>query len=314
MDLIKKVLVRFSLVLVIVFIVSGCQQKSQPSVDGSKIREFANALYNRQLYHQAIEEYKYYLANFGLEEDESANINYIIGDIYFERMRDYENALTYYLKIRHLYPESSLQEEVSKKVVECLERLERSADAQQALEEAALLDPSQARPRRPGAVIARIGKREITMGDLEHEINQLPPYMKSQITNKGKKIEFLKQYIATELLYDTAKRKGLEKDKDVIEAAFQAKKNFMVQKLLEEEISQNVSIHDSDVELYYKAHKEKYAKKDEDGKIIEIKPLDEVKTQVMQDLIRERQQEAYDQLVQRMMRAEAVEIYEDRLE
>lgn len=312
MESLKNFLLTFS--FAVVLIGAGCQQQSEPKTDGSKIREFANVLYNRQLYHQAIDEYKYYLANFDLKDDEQANINYVIGDIYFERVRDYENALTYYLKVRHLYPESSLQEAVSKKIVECLERLQRSADAQQALEEAALLDQSQVKTHRPGAVIAKIGKRQITMGDLEHEINQLPQYMKSQITDKSKKVEFLKQYIATELLYDTAKRKGLDKDKDVIDAVFQAKKNFMVQKLLEEEISQEVNIRDSDVELYYKANKEKYAKKDKDGKIIEMRSLDEVKSQVMQDLIRKRQQEAYDQLVQRMMRAEAVEIYENRLQ
>lgn len=308
----KRVMLQFFLWSIL--FVFACQQKSEPKLDGSKIREFANTLYNRQLYTQAIEQYDYYLTNYNLDEDESANINYIIGDIYFERIRDYENALTYYLKVKHFYPESPLKDEVNKKIVVCLERLERSADAQQALEEAALLDVSQAKPNRPGAVIAKIGKRKITMGDLEHEINQLPPYVKSQISGKSKKIEFLKQYIATELLYDTAKRKGLDKDKGVVEAAFQAKKNFMVQKLLEEEISQNVNIRDSDVELYYKAHKEKYAKKDEEGKIVEIKPLEEVKTRVMQDLIRERQKEVYDQLVQRMMRAEAVVIYEDKLQ
>jgi tetratricopeptide (TPR) repeat protein len=308
----KRVMLPFFLWSVLA--VFACQQKSEPKLDGSKIREFANALYNRQLYTQAIEQYNYYLTHYNLDDDESANINYIIGDIYFERIRDYENALAHYLKVKHLYPESPLRDEVNKKIVESLERLERSADAQQALEEAALLDVSQAKPKRPGAVIAKIGKRKITMGDLEHEINQLPPYVKSQISDKSKKIEFLKQYIATELLYDTAKRKGLDKDKEVLEAAFQAKKNFMVQKLLEEEISQNVNIRDSDVELYYKANKEKYAKKDEEGKIVEIKPFEEVKTQVMRDLIRERQKEVYDQLVQRMMRAEAVVIYEDKLQ
>ena len=313
MLLIKRIFLQCLLTPFIVILL-GCQQQSEPKLEGSKLREFANALYNQQLYHQAIQQYNYYLTNYDLDEEQSANIDYIIGDIYFERIRDYENALTYYLKVKHLYPESPLQKEVSKKIVTCLERLERSADAQQALEEAALLDLSQAKSKRPGAVIARIGKREITTGDLEHEINQLPPYMKSQVSGKSKKIEFLKQYIATELLYDTAKRKGLEKDKEVIAAAFQAKKNLMVQKLLEEEISQNLNVRDSDFELYYQANKEKYAEKDEEGEIVEIKSFDEVKSKVMQDLIRKRQQEAYDQLVQRMMRAEAVEIYQDKLQ
>lgn len=294
-------------------LISACQNKSQPQFDAEKIREYANALYNQQLFHQSVAEYEYYLNHYDLDVKEQANLNYIIGDIYFERLHDYENALAYYLKIKYLYPESPNVTEANKKIVTCLERLERSADAQQALEETALLDPSQAPKKRPGVVIARIGKREITTGDLDFEINQLPPYMKNQLKDKSKKAEFLKQYIATELLYDTAKRKGLERDRDVIDAAFQAKKNIMVQKLLEEEVAQNVSVKESDVEMYYKANQENYAERDKSGKIVRIKPFEEVKNKVMQDLIQERQKEAYDLLVQRMMRAEAVEIYEDRL-
>ena len=43
-----------------------------------------------------------------IDEKEQANVNYIIGDIYFERIRNYRNALAYYEKVKHLYPESSL--------------------------------------------------------------------------------------------------------------------------------------------------------------------------------------------------------------
>ncbi|MFQ5706436.1 MAG: tol-pal system YbgF family protein [bacterium] len=307
-------LVVYVQLLLFALIGSGCQKRAQPKMAGERVRDFANALYNNQLYHQAIEEYNYYLQNYELSDDQHANITYIIGDIYFERLRDYQNALAQYLKIKHLYAESPLQDKVSKKIVECLERLNRSADAQQALEEATLLDRSQVKSHHPGAVIAKIGKREITTGDLEHEISQLPPYMQSQVTDKSKKIEFLKQYIATELFYDSAKREGLDKDKEVLDAAFQAKKNFMVQKYLNEKISDEVNIQEPDVELYYKAHKDKYVEKDKDGKVIREKPFEQVKSQVMQDLVRERQKEAYDRLVQRIMRAEAVEIYADKLQ
>lgn len=309
----KQLKAIFLLTLGMLTFTAACQKQSEPKPEGTKIRDYANALYNRQLYKQAVDEYNYYLDHYSVEGSEAANVNYIIGDIYFERVHDYENALAYYLKIKHLYPEATVMEEVNKKIVACLERLQRSTDAQQAMEETALLDPTQAKESRPGTVVAKIGKREITSGDLEYEINQLPPYMKSQVTDKKDKLEFLKQYIATELLFDTAKRKGLDKDKDVIAAAFQAKKNFMVQKLVEEEVSQDVDIDESDVELYYKANQEKYAKKDENGKVTEMRPFSEVRTQVMQDLVREKQKEAYERLVQRMMRAEAVEIYEDKL-
>ena len=308
----EKLTARITLSLLLFLMCTGCQ-KPQPKFDAEKIRDYANALYNRQLYQQAAREYNYYLQNYDLTESESANINYTIANIFFERMRDYENALTYFLKVKHLYPQSPLQDEINKKMVECLERLDRSTDAQQVLEEATFLDPSQARKSRPGEVVAKIGKRKITTGDLEFEMSQLPPFIKSQITDKSTKVDFLKQYIATELLYDTARRKGLENDKEVIEGAFQAKKNLMVQKLLQEEISQQVDVQESDVELYFKANNEKYAERDDNGKIVAMKSFTEVRSQVMQDFIREKQQQAYERLVQRMMRAEGVEIYEERL-
>ncbi len=293
--------------------VVGCQKQESAQFSGEAVRDYASALYNRQLYQQAVDQYLYYLDTYQPAPDEAANINYNIANIYFERVKNYENALTYYLKIKHFYPEATLLDDVNKRIVECLERLDRSADAQQVLEESALLDPTQAKPRRPGEVVAKIGRRSISTGDLDYEISQLPAFVKSQLTERSQRADFLKQFIATELLYDTAKRRGLEKDQSVIDGAFQAKKNLMVQKLLEEEISKEVNIGESDVELYYKAHRERYTEKDEDGNVVRTKSLDEVRPKVMQELVRQKQQEAYERLVQRMMRAESVEIYEDKL-
>jgi len=308
-----KIRLKSSLVfpfLSIVLIFASCSEERGPRFSADQIRAYANELYNRQLYSQAIREYQNYLANYSVNKNEEANITYIIANIYFDRLKDYENALAYYLKIRQLFPESKLQTEVSKKIVACLERLQRSEDAQQALEESAHLIPSK-KTKRPGTVIAKIGDREITQGDLDFELQQLPPEIRSEYTSPEKKKEFLKRYIATELMYDTAKRKGLDRDKDVIEAAFQAKKYAMVQKLVEEEIRQKVHINDEDLELYYKANKEKYAEKDKKGKIVRQRPLSEVKSQVAQDLLLERQQAAYQNLIERMLKAENVAIYDD---
>ena len=301
------------LLLLVLLAAGGCQNTPQPKYEGTKIREYASALYNRELYQQAVIQYNFYLDNYILDDAEASLINYTIGNIYFERVHDYESALTSFLKIKHLYPESELLDEVNKKMIECLERLQRSADAQQVLEEATLLDASQAQTRKPGAVIAKIGKRTITTGDLDHEISLLPPYRQAQLNNKNKKVEFLKKFIESELLYNTARRKGLGKDKEVIEAAFRAKRGFMVDKLLAEEISKEVDINESDIELYYKANREQYGEKDDKGKVIRTKPFEEARVQVMQDLVREKQQEAYERLVQRMMRAEAVDIYDDKV-
>jgi len=299
--------------VIITLIFAGCSQTEKQSIPGEKVREYANALYNRELYEQAVQEYQHYLDNYTVENDVRANIHFIIGNIYFERIHDYENALASYLKVKHLFSESNLENQVSKRIVACLERLQRSEDAKQALAEAVSLEPDTV-PSRPGTVIAAIGDRTITTGDLEYQINQLPEYMRSQFESSEDKLKFLEQYIATELFYDAAKRQELDKNKDVIEGTFQAKKNLMVQKYIEYEIASNIDITPDDVEMYYKANKEKYAEKDEDGNITNQKSFSEVKQQVAQDLVREKQQKKYNELIERMMKTEGVKIYSDRIQ
>ncbi len=299
------------LLILCLFALAACKQ-NEPNLPAERVREFANVLYNRELYKQAITEYERYLHNYPLNETEQANISYTIGNIYLDRLRDAESALAYYLRVKELYPKSELVDDAGRRVVECLERLQRSADAQQALEESTFLDTTQVTKKRPGTVIAKIGDREITTGDLEFEMKNLPPYVQAQIKDRSKKLEFLQQYVATELLYNTAKRKGLENDQEVVDAAFQAKKNIIVQKFLQEEIGQNINFEPSDIELYYRANLSRYAKADSSGQA-QPPSFEEVRNQVTQDYVREKQQEAYANLVERMMRAENAVIYSDKV-
>lgn len=313
---IKKISFRLLMAsIILAALVLGCQKQQNTAVSAKKKRELANVFYNQQLFSQAVAEYRDYLDHYPLKPREQANISYQIANIYFDRIHDYENALAYYLRIKYLYPESSLQKEVAKKIVACLERLQRSTDAQQAMAQTSALDENEKPKTRPGEVVAKIGNRNITTGDLQYEINRLPAYLKPEMEKRENKIKFLKQYIAQELLYDSAKRQGLDKNRDVIEGVFQAKKALMVQKLLEKEITKTVkpeNYTNADVELYYKANKKKYAVKDKKGKVKRIRPFSEVAQQAAQDFIQEKQQAASQQLIDRLMKAENVKIYEEK--
>lgn len=305
----------FVTMMLFMLVVAGCSQPQHaPTISAEKARDFANVLYNRQLYKQSAEQYDYYLNNYSLDETEQAKVCYIIGDIYFERLKDYENALAYYLRIKHLYSESNLVDEANKKIIACLERLERSEDAVQALEETTTLEPEKIRPKRPGAVVAKIGKREITQGDIDFEISQMPPYMQQQFNTHEKKLQFLKQYILTEMLYDKAKRERLDSSPDIIEAAFQAKKEIMVRHLVQQELEEKVKIDESDVELYYNANKDKYVEKDDKGNVKRQLSFDEAKHQAARDLSIERQQEAMEHMTEQLMTAESARIFEDKLQ
>ncbi|MBN1466021.1 hypothetical protein JXA02_09680 [candidate division KSB1 bacterium] len=292
----------------------SCQRQSGPSLDGDKLREYAGDLVNRSLFARAIEVYDDYLRDYKVDETEQANVNYIIADLYFERLHDYEAALAYYLKVKHFYPQSSLMDETNKKIVACLERLGSSADAQQAAAEAVQLDPSKVTKKRPGEVVARIGEREITQGDLDFEIGKLPPSVRDQFETPEQKLLFLREYVATELLFDTAQRAGFDKDPEVVEGAFQAKKSLMVQKLLADRVAANTQIEESDLELYYQAHKDEFVEKDEDGTVIGELSLDQARQQVAQQLTRKKYMDTYQAMIEKMLLTENVQFYESRIQ
>jgi len=307
---------RYSAVLLVIltsFLVLGCSTGSKPAFDQEKVRNYANTLYNHELYQQAVEEYQRYLDLYPVKPAKRANIWFTIGNIYFERLHDYEKALAYYLKVKTLYPESLVMDDVNKKIVASLERLQRSNDAKLALDDAVNLKNNGEDYGRPGDVVATIGDKKITSGDLNFYISQMPDYVKSQIKDANTKKAFLVQHIATDLFFDAAKRAGYDKDKDVIEGTFQAKKSLMVQKYLEHEIPGGSNITEDDVKLFYQANKDKYVEKDKQGKVLRQKSFDEVKNEVASDLLRERQQKAYEKLLQRMMQTENVKIYDDKI-
>ena len=292
----------------------ACDTFKKKTVSADQVRAFASDLINRALYKQAISEYQRLLEDYDIEPREQANINYIIANTYFDRVKDYESALTFLLRIKHYYPETSLMDEVNKKIVACLERLERSADARQAMDEAVQLYPENLPKKRPGAVVAMIGEREITQGDLDYEIDQLPPSVREQFRSRDKKMQFLNEYVATELMYDTAKRANLDNDPSVIEGTFQAKKMLMVRKLLQERVASKIQIAPGDLQLYYEAHKQDYAEKDASGNVIRERSLDQVQQQVAQDLTRRKYEEAYQKLILDLVQAQGVKFMENNVQ
>ncbi len=308
--MIKKILVYIFLG----FLILSCTQDKKESISEESRLKLANAYYTNGLYPAAVDEYLAYLQNSNPEPSRSANTYYTIANIYYDRIGDYEKALEFYFKVKYLYPESSLQGDVSKRIVSSLERLKRSTDAARIYEQEAALDKSTVKERREGAVIAKIGSRELTQGDLAFEISKMPVYIREQFKDKNKKLEFLKQYLLQELLYDSAKRQGFDKEKDVIEGTFRAQKSLMAEKLLQQELESQVKIEPADVELYYKANKENYAERDKDGKIIRQKSFREVGQQAAQDLAMEKQRQAYQSLADRLMKAQKVQIYENRIQ
>lgn len=102
-------------------------------------------------------------------------------------------------------------------------------------------------------VVAKIGERAITLGELEARIDAEPMAVKSQFASVQKRKDYLAKLVQFEVLVLEAQRQGLDKDPEVLEAARQA----MVRKYLQEEGKDEVdpkSIAQGDLKAYYDAN------------------------------------------------------------
>ena len=296
---------------------AACSEPSGERLSSADVRELANAYYNRGLYRQAIAEYERYLSHATLDAASRANLYIVVADIYFERQQDYANALAWYMRVKHLTPGSPMVDTANKKIIACLERLDRPVDAQQALKEAASVIPEAVPESRPGEVVAVIGQKQITTGDLDHLIRRqmarLPAGLRSREVTRAERLNFLRQYIMVELLYNTARRRNLGEDPEILAEAFEMKKILMANRVQEEEIREDVRVTAADVELYYAQHKADLAEKDGDGNVVRERPLTEIREQVAQFVELQKRQEALNGLLDRLVQAEDVALYEDRI-
>lgn len=298
--------------VVVLFVVkAGPSARRQRGESLRETEEYADALMNRELYAQAAQAYQEALQAPGLSRPERARLNHLLATIYLENLKDYPNALARFEKVKQLDPKSSLGRDAEKKIIQCLENLGRPLDAQVEMEESVALKPTKA-TMASGPVVAKIGNRDITLGEVDARLNQLPPALRSQFAKPQQKLKFVQEYIVTELLYDAAKRKGYDSNADVNRALAEAKKGLMVQKLLEDRVATKVAPTEAELRKYYDSHKQKYVVT-KNGKSIGTKSFEVAKAEVQQDLLRDKGQAVYQQLIQEQLKAQDVKILSDRI-
>ncbi len=109
---------------------------------------------------------------------------------------------------------------------------------------------SQLTAEQKAVVLAKIGDRSITLGELEARLQQEPPVVRSQFASVQKRKDYLQKLVQFEVLVAEAQRRGLDRDPDVVEALKQA----MVRRYLQDEVKDDVkpeSIPEADLKAYY---------------------------------------------------------------
>jgi len=271
-------------------------------------KKYISELIDKGLKREAASEYKALADSFNVAKKKKGNLYYLAANIYRE-LSDYQNALSLYIKAKTYNP--SVAEDIDMKIVECLEYLGKQYDAVKAMYEATALAPERGKKFR-GRVVARIGKRSIYTDELEERIRMLPPELQKEYSRKEKKIEFLKRYVAEELLLNSAYRRGLDKQAWFTQQVEEFKRQVLLDRMLEEEILSKVKITPQELKLYYEAHKEEF--KSSDGGKQRTLPFEEAKDRIESILRREKIEELQREYFTKLLAAEKVELYEDAVE
>lgn len=254
------VIVLFAVLAVLVFYSGGRRLAVHQSIANGEsdiYRDLANKLKSVGLTEEAIKHYENYFNTAMLDKRTRSNLAYTVGKLYMEGGH-YEKALGWLYRVDMIDPDTSLKSEVGSKIVHCLEMLGRFQAAEYALEARSSLEENRGEETQGGKVVAEIGSREITLQEVDQAMDELPPWMREQFKEKEKKVEFMKKYVADELFYRKAKKMEYDKDDELRNKTAHFMKQLMVNKILEEEITDKLTIEEEDLKNYFKANRDRY--------------------------------------------------------
>jgi len=215
------------------------------------------------------------------------------------RLGDYTQAAAHFVRARTLNPDADFVAEASRKLVASLERSGRIADARRQMDASVNIDTE---PRQPGDVaVAVIGNDTVWSSALERAIGELPPEQQADLASHTDRIEFMRQYVAREMIYRAALREDYASRPEIQRQQHALLKQLLVNAFIMDKIMPTIDSDSLDIHNFYQANKTtRYNNR----------PLDSVMTQVVFDYSNEKARAAFDQYIQKLARAEQVEFFD----
>ncbi len=117
-------------------------------------------------------------------------------------------------------------------------------------------------------MIARVGKTLLTVDEFYQSI---PPEYRDQITRE-QNINYVKQWIDTELLYQEALRRKIDRDPVIKDRLEKMKKDLLAAEIMNRNAvqEQSASIDENSIKTYYELNKEKFIREKDVAKYLEI--------------------------------------------
>lgn len=121
--------------------------------------------------------------------------------------------------------------------------------------------PAQSK-RELETVLAKVDDVVITIGEFQERINRMSPYVRDRYTSLETKRDFLQKLIQFEVLAKEAKRRGFDKDPNVVRTL----KQVMIQKLTKDEFENKVKptdVTEAEMRAFYEKNRKMYTKEAE---------------------------------------------------
>jgi tetratricopeptide (TPR) repeat protein len=263
-------------------------------------RDTAARLQAAGLNTEAINHYEQYLHEPGIEKSTRAEISFSVGQMYESEGRP-EKALAWYYQVEGSDPNSQQAKEAAKKIVALLESLGRHQAAKAVLSSTTSLEKGKG--ESTGKTVAQIGDKKILLGELDEAMDALPPPVKGSFVGSEGKQKFLKKYVAEELLYEKAKRLQYDSDPKWLKQLEEIKRQFLVGRVLNEEILNKITVDEKDLRNYFEANKAKYAENKK------IPSFDKLKQTVERDYRLEKGQTKYEALIEQLVNADNIKLF-----
>jgi tetratricopeptide (TPR) repeat protein len=258
---------------------------------------------------EAADNYERYLAT-SKDNVELANVAWSLAEIY-EQKGEAEKALSWLYRAEAYRPNATAQEEISKKIVALLERLGKYQAAKAALDDRTKLGKDKKDTTQGGTVVAEVGNNKIYLHQLDQLMDQIPAGMRSEKDPAKAKLQLLQKYVADELLYQKGERLGLTDDAEIKEKMKFMEKQFVVGRVVQEEMKNKIKISPTDIKTYYQANKIRYFKGE--GKNKKALSFEEAKNQVEMDYQMEKARELTSAMIDELIKTEKVKLYPERL-
>jgi len=293
--------------------IGGWQMEKQgrSGLSANLLEEHALKLEKQQLYSAAARAWTEYLDLEDPGSREQAGIWYRIGKLYQDG-GDFERALDAYYRSEAIAEVKEIESSISLRVSECLERLGRFAALRGELESRTAVDPGN---EDSDEIIAEIGSWKISRSRLEmmieaeidaqlvqaagrfspEEIRKQKEKLLGSILKEGELGKWLDRFIAEELIYRLAMEERLYESSEYRKMIKDIEKKLIVQKRLQQEYTQHITVTDEELRAWYERNKERFS---EDGN---IKSFEESAEQVYAAVHLEKEMQVQSQLIRKLI-------------